>query len=360
MLLRRRDETKTLAIIGSGVVLLVIIVAMIVAVNPFANRNSPERISVAIDTPYVGQGIQVGTEVVMHGVVVGRVDSVLTRPDSGVRLVADFDKQPTAGLTDAANFDFRPINYFGVPGINVVPAPGGQPLRDGSQISVIPKGNSTLTELLSQFGSVTEGLLTPTMISVADRISRYTDGMNPLFETMLIATTAVADVQTVSTAQLLANTSSASEAVPTFLESGIEASERFTSLNTPLGPAGPPGQPPFRTDIVVSDLSDETPEYFTNYRTFLDLASDGLFAAIGKLESSHVDDLLPLITGVKSITDTVPTLVRPEDFDQTMVELRHSFESLYAGNGEQRALQVRVLLDGLPGIAAPLGITGGA
>jgi hypothetical protein len=41
-----------------------------------------------------------------------------------------------------------------------------------------------------------------------------------------------------------------------------------------------------------------------------------------------------------------------------LVELRSRFEKLYAGTPEQRALQVRIVLDSLPGVAAPLGVLG--
>lgn len=357
MLLRAKDENRALALIGSAVVLCVTIAALAVT---FGGRASSERISVAIDTSYVGQGITAGTAVVMHGIVVGKVTSVATLPGGSVRLVTDLEKRPAAGLTDAVNIDFRPVNYFGVPGVNILPAAGGQPLHDGSQIRLVPKGNSTLTELLSQLGDVSAGTLTPQLISVVDRITRYTDGLNPLLETMLMVTTAVADVQTASTAQLLVNSAATGSALPGFVDSAIEAGERFTSLNTPQPPQTAPGQPPFLAGVHVPDLSDESQEYFlANFKPFLDMIPNGVFAAMGKLESSHVDDLLPLVKGITSITDTVPTLVRPDDFAQTMVELRRRFETLYAGTPEQRALQVRVVLDGLPGVAAPLGVPGG-
>ena len=37
--------------------------------------------------------------------------------------------------------DFRPVNYFGVTGINLIPGAGGQRLRDGTQINTVPEGN---------------------------------------------------------------------------------------------------------------------------------------------------------------------------------------------------------------------------
>jgi len=264
------------------------------------------------------------------------------------------------------HIDFRPINYFGVPGVNIIPSPDGQPLRDGSQITVVPKGNFTLPELLYQLGAVSHAALTPQLINVVDRVTRYTDGLNPLFETLLIATTAVADVQTVSTAQLLANTTSSIAALPPFAQAMIDGGARHADLDyyperisAPPPPAttGPDTTPPYVDQVSVKDYADESQDYIDNVlRKYLEIVSVGLFAAVGKLESSHVDDLLPMIGGIKALTDAAPALLRPEDIAQTLAELRSRFERLYAGNGEQRALQVRILLDSLPGVAAPLGV----
>jgi ABC-type transporter Mla subunit MlaD len=319
--------------------------------------------SVSIDTPYVGQGIEPGTAVVMHGVTVGQVTNVTSLPGGGVQLVADLQKKPLAGLTDSMNIDFRPINYFGVPGVNFIPGSGGQPLRDGSQLKLAPKGNFTLSEMLSQLGDVSAGALTPKLITVVDRATRYTDGLNPMFETMLTITKAVEDTQFVTTAQLLANTTAASTGFAPFADAAIDAGERYYNVNhgvdTTTNPAASVqrNEPPFNDVTRQANLYTLTDDYFqSHYMVFLDVAQHGLFGAVGKVLSSHPDELLPLIDGLKAITDTTPALLRPANFAATITELRTRFERLYAGNGDQRALQVRLVLDSLPGIEAPLGI----
>lgn len=366
-MLRGSEESqdRALTLIGAAVLLCVVLAVLGAAVNPFGGRSA-DRMSVAIETPYVGQGVQPGTAVVMHGVEVGQITNVAPTPGGGVRLVTNLQKRPVAGLTDTMNIDFRPINYFGVPGVNIIPSPDGQPLRDGSHITVVPKGNFTLPELLYQLGAVSDAALTPKLINVVDRVTRYTDGLNPLFETLLIATTAVADVQTVSTAHLLANTTSSIAALPAFAQALIDGGARHVDLDyyperisAPPPPAttGPDNTPPYVDQVSVKDYADESQDYIDNVlRKYLEITSVGLFAAVGKLESSHVDDLLPQIEGIKALTDTVPPLLRPADIAQTLAELRSRAERLYAGDGEQRALQVRILLDSLPGVAAPLGV----
>jgi hypothetical protein len=359
-------QDRVLAVTGTVVLLCIALVAFFVVANPFGGR-SDDHFSIAINTPYVGQGVAVGTAVVLHGVKVGHVTNVTNTAGGGVRLATDLEKRPLQGLTNTMNIDFRPINYFGVPGINLVPNTGGQELRDGSEISLVPNGNFTLSELLSQLGNVSEASLTPQLIKVIDRVTRYTDGLNPLFETAVTVTQALADVQTVPTEQLLANTSSIAGAFPEYIDSAIEASTRITDYGYYPGQTFPPAstsvaklQYPYLEGVQVPNLADRTDDDFQKTDiAFIKVAADGLFAAVGKLLYSHVDDLFPLITGIKALTDATPPLLRPADIAQKLAELRSRFEKLYAGNGDQRAVSVRILLDSLPGVAAPLGIAVG-
>jgi hypothetical protein len=370
-MLRGSDESqaRTLALIGTAVLLCAVLAVLAVVVNPFGGRP-PDRISVAIDTPYVGQGVESGTALILHGVEVGKVTDVSLSPGGGVRLATELQKRPAAGLTETMNIDFRPINYFGIPGVNIIPTPGGRAVRDGSEIHLVPKGNFTLSELLSQLGDVSALALTPRLINVVDRVTRYVDGLNPLAETMLTITKTVANVQRVSTAQLLGNTATISAAFPPFVNAGILAPARLadfnyypehTSATPPPGTTGVKLTVPFLEYTTVKNSAYETEDYINNsLRRFYEIASGGLFAAVGKLAGSHVDDLLPLIDGIKGLSDTAPSLLRPKDIAQTLAEVRSRFEKLYAGNGEQRALRVRILLDSLPGVAAPLGVVTGS
>jgi hypothetical protein len=112
--------------------------------------------------------------------------------------------------------------------------------------------------------------------------------------------------------------------------------------------------------VQTPNLADETADHFQNSEIAgLNLSANGLFGAVAELLYSHVDDLFPLITGIKALTDVTPPLLRPQDIAQKLAELRSRFEKLYAGNGDQRAISVRILLDSLPGVAAPLGIAVG-
>ncbi|BBZ43364.1 MlaD family protein [Mycobacterium parmense] len=320
------------------------VVGLLAAFNPFAGRPS-DVISVAIDTQYVGQGVSAGTPIVMHGVTVGQVTAVSSLHGGGVRLDADLQKAPVRGLTDALGIDFRPVNYFGVTGVNLIAGSGGQPLRDGIHLTAVPKGNFTLQALLSRLGQVSTGVLTPQLVQVIDRATRYTDALNPLIETAFIAANAVAQVQTVSTMRLLTNATGLSVVFPSFVNALVDTGSNFLHNDENFRHHG---------------SADATPdEWQHRYLATLQVASEGVFNDVGKLESKHVGDLLQFVGAVKDLTDVVPPLIRPEGFAQELAELRSRFEKMYAGPPGQRALQVRIMLDNLPGVAAPIDAIGG-
>lgn len=357
-------QERVLLGIGSGVVLLIVLATVLAVLNPFGQR-AKGLYSVTITTPYIGQGVKQGTAVVLHGVKVGQVTNVKNTANGEVQLDTDLEIAPTRGLTDEMNIDYRPINYFGVAGVNLIPTAGGQTLRDGSRLRLVPSGNFTLAELLYQLGGVSKASLTPQLIGVIDRVTRYTDALNPFFESLVTIARAVEAVQTESTEDQVQRLGSALASVPPFANEFIIALRRIVDFSyypgqarTPSEVSGPALTPPYLTNVSVPSLGDIDDEEFfrEHYLKSYEAVQNGLFKSVGTLLSSHVDDLYPLISGLKAVTDAGPVLLRPRDIAQKLAELRSRFERLYAGNGDQHAVSVRVLLDSLPGVAAPMGI----
>jgi hypothetical protein len=369
------SEKRILSRIGSLAVLLIAIASGVYLIDPFA-RPPRDVVSVAIDTPFVGQGVAVGTPLIMHGVKIGQVTSVSSIPGSGVRLKTDFQRRYTRGLTDTMGIDYRPSNYFGVTGINVIPAQSGRPLESGMQISLMPKGNFSLQALLYRLGEVANGVLNRRLISVIERATRYADGLNPLLETVLMVGNSVGKVQTVSTERLLRNTAGVSVAFPGIVDAAISAGNEY--IHTDLTDLNPKRfdeiKKTWNAYPVVGDelrkRMDATSKFLQKEKNsekfwtdifipYFDAARTDLFGRVGYLEGSHVNDLFPLLDSIRGLADAVPKIVLPENFAYTVTELRTRLERMYAGSGDQRALQVRIVLDRLPGVAAPLGQMGG-
>ncbi|MCV7039142.1 Mammalian cell entry related domain protein [Mycolicibacterium moriokaense] len=343
-------EARAFTIVGVAVALCVAVVGLLVVLEPF-NRRPVDQVSMVIDTPYVGQGVSVGTAMMLHGVKVGQVSGISSRPSGGVRLGVDFQAGPTTGLTDAMGIDFRPANYFGVTAINVIPTAGGQVIKDGMTIDLVPRGNFTLETLLSDLKDLTGGVITTQLIEVVERTTRYTDALNPLFETMVIAADAITEVQTVSTAQLLTNATGVSVALPGFVEAASSAVDDFAHSGlTRFLASGPGGA------VAGEPISEEF--WQSRHVGTLEMVTTSFFAKVGTLVSKHVEDLLPAVQMVQTLSDTVPGVVTPPGVADSLVELRTRLEKLYGGTPEQRALQVHIVLDNIPGVAAPLAAMG--
>lgn len=373
-LLRVTEETETriLARTGAAFVLLVVVaIAVYLTGKPFGGTK--DVISVAIETPYVGQGVAGGTPVIMHGVKVGEVTAISNLRGGGVGLKTELQSRAIAGLTNTMQIDFRPSNYFGVTGINLIPAEGGQPLRSGTQIQVAPKGNFALQQLLYRLGELSDQVVTDQLISVVERATRYTDALNPLLETMIMVTTTVTDVQTVSTEQLLRNVTGLNTGLPGFLDALVNTgnlwvtSEMGTGFNAEENRKNNPylstyddARLAYYNEALHVMETDPDKFVFGRWGEWLVGAKTDLFGPVGYLLSSHMYELFPVVNQLRSLSDVAPQLAPATDIKDTLRELRTRFERMYEGSGDQRALQVRVILDGLPGVAGPLGLALGA
>jgi hypothetical protein len=261
-------------------------------------------VSISIETPYVGPGVVDGTPLIMHGVKVGEVSTISSVPNVGVRLNADLLPESAKGLTDSMGIDFRPANYFGVTGINLLPTETGQPLRSGAKLSVVPKGNFALQVLLYRLGTLSHQVITPRLISVVDRATRYTDALTPLLETLITISTTVTNVQTVGTAQLLRNVTGINVAFPGAIDAAITTGDAY--LHTKVG-VGFDSEKDVRENPYVSYYDEkqlknyddarrllaDDPDLFANGRMkeWLEGAQYDLFGPVGYLESSHFSPL---------------------------------------------------------------------
>lgn len=352
------DETRRLTIIGVAVTLCFAIVCLLVITKPFSSKT--DHISVVMDMPFVGQGVATNTPLMLHGVTVGEVTAVESLPSGTVRINADLEATPAASLTESVGVDFRPANYFGVTGINLIPDGAGEPLGDGAVIATTPQGNFTLQALLTRMGSITDSVITPQLVDVINRATQYADGLNPFIETMLVAADSVARVQTVSTERLLRNATGISVAFPAFTDAATAAGYGWNQGSSAVT-FKVSGEPALPGQELVAVIGEEVTEEYWRERTIptLDVVANSLFGAIGKLESSHATELLPAVKLTQLLTDTVPALLTPAGINDTLVELRTRFENLYAGSPEQRALQVHIVLDQIPGVQAPINAMGG-
>jgi hypothetical protein len=191
---------------------------------------------------------------------------------------------------------------------------------------------------------------------------------------MIQVSTTVTNVQQVSTEQLLRNATAVTVGLPPMMDAAISTGDDY--LHTAIGVGFDPKRTrdnnpyyQYYTDQEKKYYDDAThllatdPEKFVwgRVQEYFVGAQFDLFSKLGDLEKSHIYDLFPVLEETRVMADVVPKVVPAQDFGDTLRELRTRLERMYAGSGDQRALQVRIVLDQLPGVAAPLGLVlGGA
>ncbi len=363
------SEKRRLTIVGVVLVTAALVVTAVASLADPFDRQSRDYISLNIDTPYVGEGVADGTPLIMHGVKVGHVSAVTNRPSGGVRIDALVQSTSAVGLTDAVGIDYRPSNYFGVTGINLLPRDGGQPLRNGAHLTIIPDGDFALQALLYRLGGLTHGVINQRLIDVLERGTRYSNGMTPLLETILIVGKAVADVQTVSTERLLRNLAGVSVGAPSWIDGIAQTVDNslhsgMTDIN--LGLQDPIYNHYLTTydDQLKSHYDSELKLAQTDMDTYVygpvkdyfDAANTDLFVKVGVLLSSHTYDLFPAVEATRSMTSVGPKIINADGIGNTMRELYSRLTHMYEGSGGQPAMQARIVLDQIPAVAAPLAL----
>ena len=256
-----------------------------------------------------------------------------SRPEGGAVLRLRLARDTAAELTDTIGLDFRPANYFGITGVNLVPGAGGAPLRDGARLTLTAHGDYTMQSLLSRVGELSGDVVTPELVSVIDRATRYADGLTPMLETLLLVTRSVAKTQTIPMSTLVRNVASVAVATPSTVDAVTNLADR----------------------VRHTGLAEVDEQFFNDrFLATIQLASTGLFGTVGNLLSSNVPNLLPATEVVRTLTAPLPGVFAGEQIGATLVELRSRFQKMFQGNGEQRALRVHIILENLPAVAAPL------
>ena len=152
--------------------------------------------------------------------------------------------------------------------------------------------------------------------------------------------TSVAKVQTVSTERLLRNTTGVSVAFPGFVDALISTGDRFLHSEWAPEPATSIPKSSNKLDKYWSVLDDTAHKQLDDIaklaldsRTNRRIQDKSLYSAdstrleptflavVGSLESSHINDLFPVVESVRALADAVPKILSPDSFAYTLTEI---------------------------------------
>ncbi|RDI68371.1 ABC-type transporter Mla subunit MlaD [Nocardia pseudobrasiliensis] len=325
----QQRQRRILITVGAATIAAMLLAAAIALRLP--DRSTPETIHLTLATPDVGQGVRIGSKVILHGVPVGEVDAVTTE-DHGVELAIRLQRNAVDGVTDAFDFDYRPVNYFGVTVVNLRPHGGGRPLADGQRITRAAEGDYTMAAMLDRSSVIVNGVVTDRMMDVLRRTADYATGLAPLIETGFIATNAIAETQRRLPSDQLRSLDAVLDPLPGFADAAITGTTAIRAM-----PSG-----------------HEVVDNFGPMNETMQLIATGFFGPLGALLGSHAGDFTPSTEMVRALSDAMGQSMAKARGGDRLQALLAGLDSAYSGPDGDKALRVRVVLDSLPALASAL------
>ncbi|OZC32462.1 hypothetical protein [Gordonia polyisoprenivorans] len=321
---------------GLFVVIAVVIVGVIFGyIVPALTPRDHSLMSVTIDAPAVGPGVEDGTEVVLRGAPIGKVTGLHVNSDGTSSITVDLERSLAQGMGQDFVVDFRPKNYFGITGISVVNPgdPAAGELTDGDHVTRRDIGDYTMSTMIEQGSDVANGTLMPDTMNAIKRVLVYTAAFQPLIHTGVVFADVVARTQQQTPAYLLDRYNDIVTALPPFADGALSAIDSF--YNSALRPAG-----------------DEVQNNFT---ITLKAISDNFFSMVGRLLKSNQGNLTPLVDTITSAASVLPAVGEGVVTPVTVSDLVSRLDGAFTqGADGQQVLKIKLALQSLPAMAGPI------
>ncbi|MEV5835931.1 Mce family protein [Nocardia sp. NPDC052112] len=342
--LRGSDRHQARVVSGAAAAVVAVAAAVLVsAVWVYPRYDKPDGLPLSVEVPYVGPGVGAGTKVILHGAEVGEVTGLEKTGPATVRMSLTLQPDEIHGLTDSFELDFRPQNYFGITAVNLVGRPGGAALVAGRTINRMPAGDFTMSTMLEKGSLAIDGTLTQSMVATLNKVIRYTDGLTPLIQSGIVFADRVAATQQALPADLLRYANDILAVLPAFSGQAIDTLYNVYDSRYNRRPDGSVG-----VDDAFMDYTDAG----------LGLAANSLFGKAGRLLASHGTELTPVTQLVQALTDAIPHILDGGMAPAKLMTLIDRYNAAFSGPENAKTLNLRVVLDDLPMIAAPLALTG--
>lgn len=326
-----RRKSFTVGALTLVVVSVVVLVWKVVSAAPDENL-----IHVQFRTSLTGDGVGDGTVVRLNGVAIGHVSTVDSAPGGTQVIDVGLRESELNGLGDGLRMQYAPANLFGISDVVLERGDGGKPLTDGTVVDLTAAGrvgDSTMGTMLRALSETTLTVLTPELTQVLTQIGTDVREFAPFIEALVSVSRAVADTQRFPTSFLI-------EQYAVFFDGAAKFGSGFVKLIDDIYHIDVLRNDRERFDVGVSLVVDE----------LFPLITDVLGTARGYL--GGYADTLAVVLG--QLAQTVPN---PNRAHADLTELLDRVDRTFQSTPEGTAIDVDILLRGLPGVMVPL--TGG-
>ncbi|MEU0538833.1 MlaD family protein [Nocardia sp. NPDC005978] len=326
------DRKRSMAV---GAIAVALVLAVAASWALYRSQKAEVGLAVTLRTEQIGDGVLVGTDVRMNGVLVGKVTDITPDEHGTQRIDLRLDDAGLFGLDDSLRVDYAPANLFGISEIDLRRGPGGSPLRAGALIDLTGARASavydaTMGSILRSASQVGDSVLTPQMASVIAQAAADTEALMPLAQALITATRTIADNQTMPLSRLLGELGPAFDGGGRFAGATVQSVDMILSMQR------------LQRDRAQYDagLAIVTQQLLPTLA--------GTLGTAGTELSGLTDMLAPVLTMLAQM------LPRPQ---QSAAELRTLLQRLHAAmpdDGQGPVLNLEVDLRGVPAVAVPL------
>lgn len=102
-----------------GAVALALIVAVAIGWTVYSSAKTEAGLAISLRTEQIGDGVLVGTDVRVNGVIVGRVTDITPDAHGTQRIDMRLDDSRLFGIDDSMLVDYAPANLFGISEIDL-------------------------------------------------------------------------------------------------------------------------------------------------------------------------------------------------------------------------------------------------
>lgn len=329
---RRRTQRRAGVITVIVIAVLTLVIAWVI---PTVKPKDESVMTVVIDSPNVGPGVETGTEVILRGVPVGKVTELQANQDGTSSITMDLQKSRVHGLRENFTAEFRPKNYFGITGIAITdPGADDAPdLSDGDRILSAGITDATMSTMIQVGSDVVNDTLLPDTIKAVDRVLQYTSAFEPLIHTGVVFADVVAQTQKRTPAYLIDRYNEIVEAIPPFATGVLGALDNFYDSEF-----RPPG------DVVQN-----------RFTATMKAIADYFFSLVGTLLKSNEQNLLPLVNTLTELAGIVPGMNLNAYSSVNVQRLVDGMSGVFSGSpGGDQTLKIKVALESLPGLSGPI------
>ncbi|MBF6277447.1 MULTISPECIES: MlaD family protein [Nocardia] len=317
-----------------GVVVIVVVALILVLAWRVTQPDRSGQIQFSVEAADLGDGVSTDTTVRLRGMSIGSVVGVQARGPHRQRVTVSVDADPLRELSTSMNTRFVSSNLFGSTAFELIPMPGGRPIRPNAVLQLGDVGDYTVTTVMRNSGRLLLDVVTDQLSTSIDNAAQLTEEMAPMLASALLVVRASARARDMSLSELLPHLADVSEGMAAFTPSALSILHSLAAVEE-------------LDDDFRARQASATITEVSNLVMALSGQVVGALGSTSETVDMLLDLLIPLNRSLKNVT--------PEQVSRLIGGLDGALHR----EGDKVVLGVDALVRTFPAFRVPLDATGG-